>query len=254
MSLQFLQRRAISFQHSATSLRLQSSTYPRRLSSVAKVETRAELQEQQILGDIVRHGKGDGVVTLDVGGKLFKTLRSTLQINPVLRDRVVKAEANNELTNGAIFIDRDPAQFGLILSHLRNVADSITMITGRKKAAVHRLFSSGGENEVNIQIPTDQAKMRELFVEARYFKIKELEKVLCSRDFFTWVASMVGGKGSANPFHVATQSLQMVRRALVATGGVGLVIGSQNESLIDDIQSTLGNFSKAVTGASPKEE
>jgi hypothetical protein len=253
MSLQFLQRSALSFQHSATSLRLQSSTYTRRLSSVAKVETRAELQEQILVG-IVRHGKGDGVVTLNVGGKEFKTLRSTLQINPVLRDRVVAAEANKELTNGAIFIDRDPGQFGLILSHLRNVADSVTMLTSRKKAAVKRLFSSGGENEVNIQIPTDQAKMRELFVEARYFKIRELEKVLCSHDFFTWVSSVVGGQGSANPFHVATQWLQMIRRTLVATGGVGLVIGSQNESLTDDIKSTLGNVYRTATGTSPKLE
>lgn len=224
-----------------------------RLSSIAKTETRSEVSAQ-FVADVIRHGKGDGVVILNVGGKEFKTLRSTLHINPVLRDRVLKAEANNELTNGAIFIDRDPAQFGLILSHLRNVADSITMVKSRKHAAIQRLLSKGVENEVNIQIPTDQAKMRDLFVEARYFKITELEKVLCSYDFFTWIASVIGGQSSANPFHVAAQSLQVARRALLATSGVGILVGSQNESLVDDIQNTIGNIFKTITGSNPKAE
>eukprot|EP00980_Cylindrotheca_fusiformis_P007832 scaffold1669_cov129-Cylindrotheca_fusiformis.AAC.43 len=233
--------------------RLSPAAYSQRLSSVARVETRSELSEE-IAKDIVRHGKGDGVVTLNVGGKEFKTLRSTLHVNPVLRDRVLKAEGNNELADGAIFIDRDPAQFGLILAHLRNVADSISMMSSRKKAAVSRLFSNEVKNEVNIQIPKDHAKMRDLFVEARYFKIKELQDVLCSYDIFTWVASMLGGQGSANPFHVAAQSLQFARRALLTTGGVGILVGSQNDSLVDNIQNSIGNFLRIITGASPKAE
>ena len=43
---------------------------------------------------IPRHGPGDGVITLNVGGKEFVTLRSTIDINPVLRSHVQLAEAN----------------------------------------------------------------------------------------------------------------------------------------------------------------
>ena len=76
---------------------------------------------------IQRHGPGDGVITLNVGGKNFQTLRSTIAQNDVLMDHVVRAEANLEIgKNHEIFIDRDPKHFGMILAHLRNKADGIS--------------------------------------------------------------------------------------------------------------------------------
>lgn len=186
--------------------------------------------------NIVRHGEADGVITLNVGGKEFKTLRSTIQINSVLREHVVKAEANKELVAEAVFIDRSPDNFGLILAHLRNVADSISTTNSRKKVAVQRMLRTDPGQEVNIQIPIDKAKVRDLFIEARYFQIHELEAAICNSDFFTWLASLMGGSGSANPFNVAAQSLQVVQRSLLATGGVGFVIGSQNESFMDQVK------------------
>ena len=75
---------------------------------------------------ISRHGVGDGVITLNVGGKNFLTLRSTINQNAVLTEYVTRAEANKELTQEAVFIDRDPKHFGMILSYLRNKADGLS--------------------------------------------------------------------------------------------------------------------------------
>lgn len=74
---------------------------------------------------IARHGPGDGVVKLNVGGKEFLTLRSTIQSNDVLADYVARAEANSEFNGGAVFIDRDHTHFGMILTFLRNKMEGI---------------------------------------------------------------------------------------------------------------------------------
>lgn len=160
----------------------------------------------------------------------------------------MKAEANKEFINEAVFIDRSPDNFGLILSHLRNVADSISTSSRTRKVAMQRLLRTESIREVNIPIPTDRAKLRDLFIEARYFQIRELEKVLCGNDLFTWLASMVGGSRSANPFIAAAQSLQAVRRSLLATGGLGFVIGSQNESFTDQVKDVFRNVYSVLTG------
>ncbi|EOD36770.1 hypothetical protein EMIHUDRAFT_47209, partial [Emiliania huxleyi CCMP1516] len=61
------------------------------------------------------------VVNLNVGGKSFITLRSTLAESPTLREYVERAEANLEFSkDGATFIDRDPTHFPIILAHMRN--------------------------------------------------------------------------------------------------------------------------------------
>ena len=223
----------------------------RRFSSLVESEAQGELD---VLSEtrsvpknpIVRHGEADGVITLNVGGKEFKTLRSTIQVNPVLHEHVLKAEANQEFINESVFIDRSPDNFGLILAHLRNVADSITTVRSKKYAYLQRLVKNEPDREVNIQIPTDRAKQRDLFIEARYFQIRELEKTLCSYDFFTWIASSASGSG--NPFNVANQWLQGVRRSLMATGGVGFLVGSQNESFMDQVKHTFQNIYATVTG------
>lgn len=67
------------------------------------------------LGTIHRHGAGDATITLNVGGKEFHTLRSTVNANAVLSTLVVRAEQNKELTKGgAVFVDRDPAHFEIV--------------------------------------------------------------------------------------------------------------------------------------------
>ena len=198
-----------------------------------------------------RHGPGDAVICLNVGGKEFVTLRSTVNMNEVLRTHVIRAEANEEFTHQgkAVFIDRDPAQFGLILQHLRNQAAGLEAtgaggIVHSKKQKLQQALggvssSSSGAGApaassssskfrgTLIQIPEDTAKMRELYVEARHFQIEELEKVLCGRSLYLQLASFVSGSNS-NPFQAASQVIANVRRALFATGGIGIFMGRDN--------------------------
>jgi BTB/POZ domain len=171
------------------------------------------------MAQITRHGLGDGVITLNVGGKEFITLRSTAQMNPVLWNHVIKAELNQEFTKGAIFIDREASNFGLILQHLRNKADSVQGSHG-----IEKLNFLAGKTSV-------------LFIEARYYQLKELEDFLCGYDIYTRMASMVGG-GSANPFSAMSELFKTGRRMLIATGGTGLFLGAVNE----DLRKKVANF------------
>lgn len=194
-------------------------------------------------GLVARHGEGDGVVTLNVGGKEFITLRSTIQNNAVLLNRVQQAEANQEFYKGAVYIDRDPTYFNLILQHLRNRADmmhSYKSFTSMKKALAHAVPKKAQKvifkkKDVLIQIPEKKDALRDLYVEARYFQIRELEALLCAMDWHTRFASLFGS-GSSNPFYAASQAITALRSALVATSGVGIVIGTQNEELMENFK------------------
>jgi hypothetical protein len=94
---------------------------------ITAATTAAILQEVECFLDVTRHGTGDGIICLNVGGTEFLTLRSTIASNSVLADHVRRAEANLELTReGAIFIDRDPCQFDIILQHLRNKVEGLS--------------------------------------------------------------------------------------------------------------------------------
>ena len=181
-----------------------------------------------------RHGNGDGVIELNVGGKSFLTLRSTIEQNPMLWYHVHVAEQNQEFINGtgAVFIDRDSTQFGLILQHLRNQATGLQLTSSKIK---NKLWGSTSKASVSIQIPTDRASRQDLFMEARYFQIYEIQDVLCHYDIYTRLASFVGG-GSANPFTAASELMKTLRRMLLATGGTGMVVGGvMNEDLMKDI-------------------
>lgn len=190
--------------------------------------------EQEV---IVRHSQADSVVNLNVGGKEFVTLRSTLQCNPVLYERVLKAEANNEFVKGAVFVDRDPAQFPTILQHLRNVADSITLSSHSMQNL--NVLTAYSQREVNIQIPQDTAQLRELFVEARYYQIKELEALLCTYDWGSWLASLFGGS-TTNPFHQALQVAKTARATLLTTSGLGILIGGAQNDWWTKIAAVIG--------------
>eukprot|EP00980_Cylindrotheca_fusiformis_P002548 scaffold600_cov68-Cylindrotheca_fusiformis.AAC.6 len=175
-------------------------------------------------------------------------------MNEVLNARVLKAEANEEFIKGAVFVDRDPTHFGLILQHVRNVADSITLSRPTANKNVWLRLISRFKNEVNIQIPEDMTKRRELFVEARYFKIKELEDALSGYDLFTWVAIVISGKGTANPFHVAVNAMKTVRNILLATGSLGVLIGAQNEELVNSIKESISSAYAWVMSMVPGKE
>src|SRR5210317_384150 len=99
----------------------------KRSSSSSSSSTATTSAEQQSSLPIIhRHGPNDRVITLNVGGKQFQTLRSTISQNSVLYAHVLRAESNSEyLGDKIVFIDRDSKHFHVILTYLRNKADGL---------------------------------------------------------------------------------------------------------------------------------
>jgi hypothetical protein len=177
------------------------------------------------LGEIARHGPGDACITLNVGGKEFYTLRSTVNSNAVLADHVARAEANKEVTkNGAVFVDRDPEHFIFILKHLRNRMDLQSTTTTRS-----RILEDGSSNcnmssltkftKAYMELPKDPKALRELYVEAAFYRIPELQSALCESSISSTLASMVNNKG--NPFDAAARLLGQFKAAALAVGAFG---------------------------------
>lgn len=184
-------------------------------SSLEGAASGAVASSSSSLENVTRHGAGDGVICLDVGGKHFYTLRSTIASNPVLSDIVTRAEANGELTshNNAIFVDRDPKHFGTILTYLRNKSEGLTF--AKKATFKHK--------NQHVQLPQEKKLLAELYIEATYFQLDPLKDALCHHSIFTLFASMLGGVG--NPFEAVASTAKMMRRAalaLVAGGSIHL--------------------------------
>lgn len=205
-------------------------------STVAVAVAVAE-KPRQNLGEIVRHGKGDAVITLCVGGTDFLTLRSTINANAVLADHVAKAEANKEITaEGAIFIDRDPQHFGMILGYLRGRID---VDKSKNKKSALKLFSD------HYTRPKDPKLLQELYAEASHFQIPELENALCNSSYWSIVVSTFSG-GGGNPFKTASDLLVRIRASLIAMGTVGTVAFTSNQDWTQIPQLLLGT--KSVGG------
>lgn len=173
------------------------------------------------LTHIARHGPGDGIVKLNVGGKEFLTLRSTICSNAVLAEYVARAEANGELVKdggSAVFIDRDPTHFGIVLMYLRNKVEGIAYNTKFTKKGVKQL----SRTPKFVRLPKDKPDvMQDLYVEATHYQIKPLMRQLCEASVLTTVISFFGQGG--NPFDQAGSFFKHLKRisavALVGTGG-----------------------------------
>ena len=125
------------------------------------------------LPPVPRHGSSDGVVHLNVGGKPFVTLRSTVQRSPVIARALERAESQASLRLGeAVFIDRDPEHFSTLLNHMRVSAER-----GSNSRATY-FFS-----EDALPLPKEVPKLRALYVEASHFGLEELARRLCSMSF-----------------------------------------------------------------------
>lgn len=168
---------------------------------------------------VERHGKGDSCVTLNVGGKEFVTLRSTVESNSVLALHVARAEANKEITkDGAVFIDRDPQHFGFILAYLRNRLEDLDA----SKLSAKTPYVSMGSSLTTLHIPKDNKTIGELYTEATFYNIAPLKANLCSHSY---LASLVGivNKNASNPFVSAAKWMGRLRTALFAAGGTMMV-------------------------------
>lgn len=191
--------------------RLPSQRSRRPLSSSALAASEAE---QTVL--VARHGVGDGVITLNVGGKNFLTLRSTIAQNAVLSEYVARAEANKELAQEAVFIDRDHKHFGIILSYLRNKADGVYMnnsLSTRLRSKVNNAPSAAE----TVFLPKDQQSLQELYYESMHYDIPELTSYICAKGFVVKYLQMFGAK---NPFQMAATALTVGRRIFVFLGTI----------------------------------
>jgi hypothetical protein len=185
----------------------------------AKIDIKSE--------QLMRHGHGDAVIVLNVGGKEFSTLRSTVAANVVLTERVARAEGNHEFTHGgkAIFIDRDPTHFPLILNHLPNKVEGLNYMEGHAcspSAQFHR------DQEYFVQLPKELTALRDLYVEASHYQEEGLQKQLKKKNAIITILGTFSNQ--TNPFDQATKVFQGIRRGLVAVGGLGtLAVGSQQD-------------------------
>jgi hypothetical protein len=180
------------------------------------------------LGPIIRHGRGDACITLNVGGKEFYTLRSTIAMNSVLSDHVVRAEQNHEiLRNGAVFIDRDPEHFPILLKYLRNRVEYNTLKNQVDKTSLKRIVKS------YIDLPTDPKVLRELYIEAVFYRMKDLQDMLKDTSIFVQMASVLTKTAgtTTNPFDWIIKFWAQVRTMLVGMSVVGgsYFVAVQNE-------------------------
>ena len=204
-AIEHLARRAVAKSVRCTRATRGSAGCPaRNSSSAAQGESAAPL----LVGH--RHGVEDAVVTLDVGGTLFHTLRSTVACNEVLSDYVRRADANPALAkDGAVFVDRDPKHFGVLLNHLRNKTEGLVCVSvlvwlGTMLVESCRVFrlttdfwcmqchrtTFKGQQGATVQLPTDSAALRDIYLEAEFFGMQELSSRICTKSVMTWVAKV----------------------------------------------------------------
>ncbi len=244
-----------------------SITLQKHASSTVAPTTTTTNTASQI---IQRHGPGDKVITLDVGGKKFQTLRSTIAQNKVLYDHVLRAEANLEYAadNNAVFIDRDPKHFGIILAYLRNRADGLVGSSdaaattsslvrfGRKQQSnttnVATSPTSSFKYTSSIQLPTDSTLLSEMYIESMHYNIPEMTDLICSRQMLTRIFNLFG---SNNPFQLAGSAYANMKRLLVLFGGVMTGAGgwvyaqavAAQQAKTNELQALMSNSSGGVS-------
>jgi len=193
----------------------ESSPAATETASSSTSSTHTTCTAEASLGTVARHGKGDACVTLNVGGKEFHTLRSTVDSNPVLAAHVARAEANQGATlkNGAVFIDRDPEHFGFILKHLRNHMEESTV------RDMH-MTSLPALTKTYANKPDEGGKvLRELFVEASYYKIPELQKASSQLGFLSKI--LYAFNHNMNPIDSAAKLAARINATLITIGSLG---------------------------------
>ena len=179
----------------------------------------------------MRHGSGDAVITLNVGGKEFHTLRSTVNANRVLADHVARAEKNSEVTKGgAVFIDRDPTHFGFILQHLRNQVEVLSLCSGSHLE---------GHTKARVHLPDDDKVLRDLFVEATFYQMDDLLYTLRKKNWLTSLTSFFTGS-SGNPFDSARRFMMTLRTGLLATGGLFGTAAVSAQTEFDEVLKFFG--------------
>ena len=205
-----------------------------------------------------RRGPQDAMIKLNVGGKEFVTLRSTVESNVVLAEYYQRhlqqqhATTTASTNNDVIFIDRDPTHFPLILTFLRNKAEGVAYNSKWKETLIKHaqqasskvcLSASLASKPKYVRLPANVANdvgvLQDLYVEAAYFQLAELMHQLCERSLVTMVLSSTGG----NPFEYAQNMFTQARRITLALVGTGSVMATtQADSSWNDASSWLGKY------------
>jgi hypothetical protein len=160
-----------------------------------------------------------------------------------LADHVARAEANKEMTKGgAIFIDRNPKNFGFILEFLRNKVDMLKYSNTALESMTLKKFT-----DTYVRLPEDRETLRDLYIEARYYRIPELQNVLSRSGFLVKVMDLLT---DGNPFDKASKFLVALRNFAIFFGAFGGVIST----IFIAAKHDLGNLLVRVGIMSKQEE
>ncbi|CAJ1398619.1 unnamed protein product [Effrenium voratum] len=172
-------------------------------------EAEAPANELEVPANAVgRYSPGDRVIKLSVSGTKFLTLRSTAAHSPVLDAIVEQAENNQDLYNdGAIFIDRDPKHFPVILNHLRSRAEGKEIFAERCRLT---MSLKDCRRRHTVVLPKDALELRNLFVEAEHFGLPELSSRILAKQKVAQILSTLSG-AAGNPFDVAARLVSTAR-------------------------------------------
>jgi BTB/POZ domain len=192
---------------------------------------------------VMRHGPRDGIITVNVGGKEFQTLQSTIQASPVMCEVISRAQANGEIVDKGIFVDRDATHFPLILTYLRNKTEGIAYNNKTMKETVMGVtrfkMKKLAKRPQYVRLPQDQGQLQDLYVESVHYGLTDLQSQLCHTSWMVTVASWFGGGG--NPFQQANEALKTARRSLLALAGTsGIFAAVQSE--LDWLQEKVGGL------------
>ncbi|KAG7343517.1 hypothetical protein IV203_021462 [Nitzschia inconspicua] len=91
-----------------------------------------------------------------------------------------------------------------------------------------------------VRLPQDQGHLQDLYIEAVYYNLKDLQDQLCHTSLMVTVMSWFGG---GNPFQKANKAVTAVRRSLfavVGTSGIFAAVQSEADWLRDRLKGLLG--------------
>jgi len=193
------------------------------------------------LGWIVRHGPSDGVVTLDVGGTTFHTLRSTLVSSRVLAELYANSKLyQRHLEDDKLFIDRDAATFHLVLTYLRNRLEDLSHASTFLKTPSS--LNNYLKKETFVDLPQDHKILREVYLESVFFGLDDFRDEICSKSLFIRLSSWFSG--GKNPFDQLAQSVRAARRVAVSASlvaGGHISTGGEVPDVLKPVAETLSH-------------
>lgn len=179
---------------------------------------------------VARRGLGDDIVTVVVGDKEFKTLKSTLQESPIIWDAIQSAE---EQSSSTIFLDRDPKHFPMILQYLRNKVEDVSYNrecknycnpegTHKTKKSFFRHDKKMHTKYVRLPPDADVSYLQDLYLEATYYELEDLKIQLDHATFVVRAFQFInGGPSGINPFERTKEVVTATRNAFLTAAGVG---------------------------------